>query len=506
MVEMLVSGFASILTIKGILLIMGGVILGLIFGSIPGLTATMAIAICLPITFGMHPIDGMALLMGLYIGGVSGGLIPAILLKLPGTPSSIATTFDGYPMARKGEAGKAFNFAIVASFMGGLLSILVLILIAPPLGKVALQFGPFEYFAIIIFALSLISSLSGDSLPKGMMAGLLGIGFAMVGSAPIDAFPRFTFGATSLNAGFSLLPVLIGLFAISEILTNAEKTVKDNLKVDMKKISYKVTLKEYLSQGWNWLRSSLIGIGIGILPGIGGGTSNLVAYAAAKNSSKNPEKFGTGVPDGVVASESSNNAAIGGALVPLISLGIPGDTVTALLLGGLVLHGLQPGPLLIQNNGDIVYAIFAALLVANLFMILFLFLGMRGFVKMLSIPQNILMPVILGLCIVGAYGENGRVFDVGALFFFGLLGYLMVKFGFPLTPLVLGFILGPLLETNLRRGLMMSQGDFMPFLTSPIAAVFLIITAGSIGLKVYSNWKKKRSNNDQSFNLLEGEQ
>lgn len=506
MIDLLVSGFASILSLKGVLLIAGGVVLGLIFGSIPGLTATMAIAICLPITFGMDPIDGMALLMGLYIGGVSGGLIPAILLKLPGTPSSIATTFDGYPMARNGEAGRAFSFAIVASFLGGLLSIMVLIMIAPPLGKVALQFGPFEYFAIIIFALSLISSLSGDSLSKGLMAGLLGIGFAMVGAAPIDAFPRFTFGMPALDAGFSLLPVLIGLFAISEILINAEKKVKDNLKVNMKKISYKVSLKEYLGQGWNWLRSSLIGLGIGILPGIGGGTSNILAYVAAKNSSKNPEKFGKGTPDGVVASESSNNAAIGGALVPLISLGIPGDTVTALLLGGLVLHGLQPGPLLIQNNGDIVYAIFAALLVANIFMILFLFLGMRGFVKMLSIPQNILMPVILGLCVVGAYGENGRVFDVGALFFFGLLGYLMVKYGFPLTPLVLGFILGPLLETNLRRGLMLSQGDFMPFLTSPIAAAFLIFTVASIGLKLYSNWKKKRNSRSQQFELLEGEQ
>ncbi|WP_424236832.1 tripartite tricarboxylate transporter permease [Bhargavaea ginsengi] len=506
MIDLLVSGFASILSLKGILLIAGGVVLGLIFGSIPGLTATMAIAICLPITFGMDPIDGMALLMGLYIGGVSGGLIPAILLKLPGTPSSIATTFDGYPMARNGEAGRAFSFAIVASFLGGLLSIAVLIMIAPPLGKVALQFGPFEYFAIIIFALSLISSLSGDSLPKGLMAGLLGIGFAMVGAAPIDAFPRFTFGMPALDAGFSLLPVLIGLFAISEILINAEKKVKDNLKVNMKKISYKVGLKEYLGQGWNWLRSSLIGLGVGILPGIGGGTSNILAYVAAKNSSKKPEKFGKGTPDGVVASEASNNAAIGGALVPLISLGIPGDTVTALLLGGLVLHGLQPGPLLIQNNGEIVYAIFAALLVANVFMILFLFLGMRGFVKMLSIPQNILMPVILGLCVVGAYGENGRVFDVGALFFFGLLGYLMVKYGFPLTPLVLGFILGPLLETNLRRGLMLSQGDFMPFLTSPIAAAFLIFTVVSIGLKVYSNWKKKQNARTQQFELLEGEQ
>ena len=501
MIEMLLTGFTSVLTIKIILLIVMGVALGLVFGSIPGLTATMAIAICLPITYGMDPIAGMSLLMGLYIGGVSGGLIPAILLKLPGTPSSIATTFDGYPMAQKGEAGKAFSFAIVSSFLGGLVSIIVLIMIAPPLGKVALQFGPYEYFAIVIFSLTLIASLSGDSLPKGIMAGLLGIGFAMVGSAPIDAFPRFTFGFSSLDAGFDLLPVLIGLFAISEILLVAEKKIKNNKKIDIKKISYKVTMKEYMAQKWNFLRSSAIGLGIGILPGIGGGTANLIAYAAEKNASKTPEKFGKGVPNGVVASETSNNAAIGGALVPLVSLGIPGDTVTAMLLGGLILHGLQPGPLLMQNHGDVVFGIFAALLIANVFMALFLFFGMKGFIRLLSIPQQILLPIIITLCVVGAYGVNNRLFDVGALLFFGVIGYFMIKGKFPLTPLVLGFILGPLLETNLRRGLMLSQGDFTPFLTQPIAAFFLLVTILSLGWKFYSGWKKKRSTKDALLEL-----
>lgn len=492
MFEMLFAGFGSVMTLQIIMLIAAGVALGLVFGSIPGLTATMAVAICLPITYGMDPIAGMSLLMGLYIGGVSGGLIPAILLKLPGTPSSIATTFDGYPMAQRGEPGKAFNYAIVSSFLGGLLSIIVLIMIAPPLGRVALQFGPFEFFAIVVFSLTLIASLSGDSLPKGIMAGLLGISFAMVGSAPIDAYPRFTYGFTDMNAGFNLLPVLIGLFALSEIFLSAEKKVKKGLNAKLSKVNYKVTVKEYIAQGWNFLRSSLIGLGIGILPGIGGGTSNIIAYVAAKSSSKKSEEFGKGSPDGIVASESSNNAAVGGALVPLISLGIPGDTVTAMLLGGLVLHGLQPGPLLMQNSGDVVYGIFAALLIANVFMILFLFMGMKGFIRLLSIPQHILYPIILALCVVGAFGVNNRLFDVGALLFFGVLGYLMIKFGFPLTPLVLGFILGPLLETNLRRGLMLSQGDFMPFLTSPIAAAFLFVAAVSVILAIYSNHKKKK--------------
>lgn len=494
MLEMLVAGFSSVITVQIIFLIIIGVILGLIFGSIPGLTATMAIAICLPITYGMDPIAGMSLLMGLYIGGVSGGLIPAILLKIPGTPSSIATTFDGYPMAQSGKAGQALSYGIVSSFFGGLVSIIALILIAPPLGRVALEFGPFEFFAIVVFSLTLISSLSGDSLGKGIMSGLLGMAIAMVGSAPIDAFPRFTFGFSSLDAGFDILPVLIGLFAISEILINIENKVKSNKSVDIKKINYKVKMKDYFAQKWNFLRSTFLGLGIGILPGIGGGTANLIAYGTAKNFSKKPEEYGKGNPGGVVASESANNAAIGGALVPLVSLGIPGDTVTALLLGGLVLHGLQPGPLLIQNNGDIVYAIFAALIIANILMALFLFLGMRGFIRLLSIPQAILLPIILVMCVVGAYGVNNRLFDIGALFFFGIVGYLMVKGNFPLTPIVLGFILGPILETNLRRGLMLSNGDFTPFLTEPIAAAFLLITVIFLVFQIISNRKKKKAN------------
>src|SRR5699024_5193579 len=493
MFELLLDGINSVFTFKIILLIVAGVFLGLVFGSIPGLTATMAIAICLPITYGMDSVAGMSLLMGLYIGGVSGGLIPAILLKLPGTPSSIATTFDGYPMAQKGEAGKAFTYAITASFFGGLISIIALMLIAPPLGRVALQFGPFEFFAIVVFSLTLISSLSGDSIIKGILAAALGIVFGMVGSAPIDAFPRFTFGFDSLDAGFDLLPVLIGLFAVSEILITAEQKVKNNKKKKIDKIQYRVKLKEFLSQKWNFLRSTLMGLGIGILPGIGGGTANIIAYATAKNVSKTPEEFGKGHPGGVVASESSNNAAIGGALVPLISLGIPGDTVTAMLLGGLVLHGLQPGPMLIQNHGDVVYGIFAALIIANILMALFLFLGMRVFVKLLSIPQQILLPIILILCVVGAFGVNNRIFDVGSLIFFGIIGYFMIKGKVPLTPLVLGFILGPILETNLRRGLMLSEGSFVPFLTEPIAAAFLLLTVFSIGLKLFMNYRKKVS-------------
>ncbi|MFC0274372.1 tripartite tricarboxylate transporter permease [Metabacillus herbersteinensis] len=492
MFELFVDGFSTVLNFKTMGFILAGVVVGLIFGAIPGLTATMAIAIALPITFGMVPVDAMSLLMGLYIGGVSGGLIPAILLKLPGTPSSIATTFDGYPMAKKGRAGAAFGYAIVFSFLGGLFSILILMLLAPPLAKVALKFGPFEYFAITIFALTMISSLAGNSLVKGLLAGLMGIALAMVGAAPIDAFPRFTFGNSALDAGFNLLPVLIGLFAVSEIINVSETKIKKGQSIQYAMKGFGFSLRDFYKQGWNGLRSSLIGTGIGILPGIGGGTANIIAYVTAKNQSKTPEKFGKGIPDGVVASETANNAAVGGALIPLISLGIPGDTVTALLLGALVVHGLTPGPLLFQNNGDVVYGIFAALLIANFAMIAFLYWGMRVFTRVLSIPQYILLPVIMVLCVVGAIGVNNRLFDAGALLFFGVLGYIMLKFKFPVAPIILGFILGPLLETNLRRGLMYTKGDFLPFLTQPIAALFLSLALLSIILKIRGNYKKKK--------------
>ena len=487
------NGFLSMLTIYHILIIAFGVFLGIVFGSIPGLTATMAVAIFLPITFTMEPVSGMALLMGLYIGGMSGGFIPAILLKLPGTPSSIATTFDGYVMAQDGKASKALGLAIVSSFSAGLISIVILIFVSPLLANVAIEFGPFEYFAITMFALTLISSLSEGSITKGMLSGLLGLMIAMVGAAPIDAFPRFTLGMNSLDGGFNLLPALIGLFAVSEVILISEQKIKKiekKLAIDKVK-GFGFTVKEYMSQIWNFIRSTIIGVAIGILPGLGGSTANIVAYATAKSQSKTPEKFGKGHTPGVVAPEAANNAAVGGALVPLLALGIPGDTVTAMILGGLIIHGIQPGPLFFSGHTEVAYGIFAALLIANLFMILFLFFGMRGFVKILSIPRHILMPIIIVLCVVGAFAENNRIFDMWALLFFGIIGYLLLKFKFPITPIILGFILGPIAELNLRRGLMTTQGDFLPFITQPIPMAIWIVTLIFVIFSIRNKYKRK---------------
>lgn len=494
---MLIEGLLSILALKTIGLIFFGTVLGIVFGAIPGITVTMGVALFLPITFGMQPIEALSLLMGLYIGGTSGGLISAILLNIPGTPASIATCFDGHPMAARGEAGKALGVGIVYSFLGGMFSLLVLMLLAPVVAEFALQFGAYEYFSIGVFSLTMISSLSGGSLVRGLVSALLGMIFAFVGMAPITAYPRFTFGFESLDAGFSLLPALIGLFAISQILEEAaqKKGVKVTTVTNYKIKGFGFSFREFRSQTVNFLRSSVIGTGIGILPGLGGAICNIVAYGAAQKQSKYPEKFGTGIIDGIVASETSNNASTGGALVPLMTLGIPGDNTTAIILAGFMIHGITPGPLLFSTNGLLVYGIFAALIVANLCMLVAEFAGMRIFVRILSVPKHILLPIVGIMCVIGSYGLNNRVFDVWTMLLFGVLGYFLKKLEIPSAPLLLGFILGPIVEVSLRRGLMKSHGDFAPFITEPISGVILFITllvvAGTIAGEIRKHRKKR---------------
>lgn len=489
---MVQEGLLSVLNVNCLVIILLGVVVGIIFGSIPGLTSTMGVALCLPITFSMSALNAIALLVAVDVGGTSGGLISAILLKIPGTPSSVATTFDGAPMAEKGEAGKALGVGILYSFIGTVLSIVALIFIAPSLANVALKFGPYELFAICLFALTLISSMVGNNIVKGLMSGVMGITFSLVGYASIGGANRFTFGSKDLANGFDMLSVMIGLFAVAEILKVGFEGL-DGKKATLMKYKMKgfgVTLKEFKEQFWNMLRSALIGIGIGILPGIGGATSNIVAYTAAKSQSKYPEKFGTGIIDGVVASETSNNASIGGSLIPLLTLGIPGDTVTAMMLGGLMLHGITPGPLLFQNSGVLVYGVFAAFILATIMMLVVEYSGIRLFIKVLSVPKYILLPLILTLCVVGTYGTNHRLFDVWTALLFGVLGYFMSKYKFPQAPLILGFVLGSIVEQNLIRGMMYANNNFWAFFQSPIAAVFLIF---SIAAVIYTVIKEIRS-------------
>ncbi|MBE6904980.1 MAG: Tat pathway signal protein [Ruminococcaceae bacterium] len=492
---MFAAGLSLVMNPFCIALIIVGVIVGIIFGSLPGLTATMGIALCLPLTFSMEPIQGLSLMMGIFIGGISGGLISAILIKIPGTPSSVATTFDGGPMADHGEAGKALSIGVFYSFLGTLFSIVALIFIAPSLADFALRFGPYELFAIGVFSLSMVGSLVSGSVVKGLTSCVLGLLLAQVGAAPSSGALRYTFGFHELDAGFDILVVLVGLFAISEVLASAQEgigansgTIREKYKISLTG----VTWKEFKEQSLNMIRSALIGIGIGILPGIGGGTSNIIAYAVAKNQSKHPEKFGTGIPDGIIASETSNNASVGGALIPLLTLGIPGDTATALLLGAFMIFGITTGPMLFQTNGDLVYGIFVATIIATIAMYILELGGMRIFVKVLSVPRYILLPIVVALCVVGTFGNNSRVFDAFAAVLFGVVGYMMQKFEFPLPPFILGFILESLIETNLVRGLMVSGGSFLPFLSSPIGDMFLAIAVASIVFAVRKEIKNRR--------------
>lgn len=492
-------GLGLVATPFNLILITLGVIVGIIFGAIPGLTAATAVALFLPMTFGMTPVQGISLLIGLYIGGISGGLVSAILLKIPGTPSSIATCFDGNPMAKRGEAGKALGIGIFTSFVGGIISTIILVFIAPPIAQFALKFGPWEYFAIGVFSLSMIASLVSGSVAKGLASAAIGLVLAMIGTGPVDAAQRLTFGFTSMEAGLDILPVMIGLFAVSELFVTAETVYRGDTKpIKFELKGWGFSMKEYFGQKFNILRSAMIGTGIGILPGIGGGTSNILSYLAAKNQSKYPEKFGTGIIDGVIASETANNATIGGALIPLMTMGIPGDGVTALLLGALMLHGISPGPLLFTNQWELVYSIFGAVLIANFVMLAAMYLGIRPVAKILEVPKHILFPIIMAICVVGAYSLNNRVFDIWTLLILGVLGFYMDKYGFSLTPVVLGFILGPIVELNLRRGLMANHNSMVTILKSPIAMIFLSIAIISVVMAVVKEVRLGRKQKKQT--------
>lgn len=494
---MIAQALMNIFNPTCLLLICLGVCVGIIFGSIPGLSATMAVVLFLPLSFGLEPANGISLLIGLYMGGISGGLISAILLKIPGTPSSIATVLDGGPMADKGEAGKALGAGILYSAIGSLISIVALIYISPYLAALTLKFTPVEYFAIAIFSLSIIASLSGDSLVKGLLAGLLGIGFSLVGMAPIDAISRFTFGSFDLMGGFNIIVLLVGVFAVTDIIMAGlgRKHLDDAYQKKPYHLKgFGITLKEFKEQFGNMIRSSLIGIGIGILPGIGGNVAGLLSYTATKNASKYPEKFGTGIVDGVIASETSNNAVIGGSLIPLLTMGIPGNTVAAVLLGGLTIHGINPGPLIFQKSGVYVYGISFALIVATLAMLVFERGALPIFVKLLDVPKHILLPIVMVCCAVGAFSSSSRVFDIWCILGFGMLGVVMKYFKIPSTPLIIGFILGPMTEENLRRALQASAGSISVFFTRPISLGFLVAGFLFVAYILYNKYKNNGEN------------
>lgn len=458
-----------------------GVFLGVMFGCIPGLSGTTALVLVLPLTYSLQSMPAFALIMGIFIGSCSGGMISAILLNIPGAASNVATTFDGAPMARNGEAGKALGTGIFYSFLGSIVGFFALFFLAGPIAKVAISFGPAEYFMMAIFSLTMVVALSSKNIFKGLAIACLGLLASMIGMSAVDGNIRMTMGIRALESGIDLMPALIGIYAVTELIKASKAyDVKAEQITSYKINGFGFTWREFKSQFLNFLQSSFIGAFIGILPGIGGMTANLVAYSMSKSTSKHPEKYGTGYMGGVVASEASNNACVGGAMIPLLALGIPGDTFTAMMLGALMIHGFQPGPLMMTNNSDFIYGIFVALIIANFMTVILQYFGIRLFVRMLKVPKHILMPIIMVLSIVGAIAVNNRLFDAWIVLIFGAIGVAMLKFNFPVTPIILGFVLGPMAERNVRRALMLSRGDWMTFLQRPVSLALLIAAIVSI--------------------------
>ena len=489
----LLQGFATIANPEVLLLMIVGTFGGLVVGALPGLSAFTALAIMLPFTFGMDSITGLCFLVAVYVGGCSGGLISAVLLGIPGTPASIATCFDGYPMAQQGKAKTALSAAIISSFVGGIFGAVVLSFLGPYIAKVALKLSPYDYFGLILFALTTVSSLAGDSLVRGLIACILGICLSCVGTDGLSSVYRYTFGITKLSNGFSMIPVLIGLFAVSQIMSNARD------KASMKSLDFSgtnqnsgetFTIFDYVKHIRMIVPVSLMGLVIGILPGLGGNISTLMAYSYAKNTSRHPEEFGKGCVEGVIASETANNATVGGAMIILLTLGIPGDNATSVILAGFQMNDIAPGPLLFKTQGKLVYAILAAFVLANVLFFLMEYFGLPIFTKMLSIPSMLLLPIVIVCCFLGSYCANNNILDILIMVLFGVLGYVLKKFKYPLAPMVVGFILSPMLELYLRRSLMKTQGAWLPILSSPVAGVCCVMTVVTILLTIRSKLKK----------------
>jgi putative tricarboxylic transport membrane protein len=474
--ELLFHGFATVLSGYHVVALVLGSFFGIIIGAIPGLTATMGIALLVPFTFGMNPFTGIVMLLGIYTGAIYGGGIASILIKTPGTPAAAATVFDGYPMAQKGLAGKAIGMATIASGIGGMFTAICLTFFAPILARFALRFSAPEYFALAVFGLSVTVSLTGKSPLKGIISGCLGLLIAMIGLDPMGGFPRFTFGTTQLSGGFSFVPMLIGLFALSEGFRQVEVILTaPKVSAVLKDILPK--LRELKECSVTFVRSCIIGLIVGITPAIGAETSCFVSYAEAKRTSKHPEKFGTGILEGVAAPQCAENASTGGDLLPMLTLGLPGDAATAVLMGALTIHNLQPGPLLFRDHADLVHQIFAGMITANL---VFVILGLtfaRFFAKVINIDRRFLVPLIFIACMVGSYAIGNDIFDMITCVVFGFLGYVMIRFDYPVSPMVLAQILGVMMESNFRRSMAMSQDNLSILVTRPIAVTILILAA-----------------------------
>jgi len=477
--ELFSTAFLGVLEWNTLLMIFLGVTGGIIIGSLPGLTATMGVALLVPFTFGLPFNQSIGMLLGIFSGSIYGGSISAILISTPGTPAAAATLLDGYPLTKKGEAGRALSMSVFASFIGGFAGALIMTFLSPQISKFALEFSAAEYFGLAIFGLSIIVSVSGKSILKGVMAGFLGLLISTIGMDPVTGYPRFTFGSMNLFEGPAFIPTLIGLFAIAEVFKGIENL--ESTKRTVSHISSLLPSFADIKKAWkDMAKSSVMGTFIGSIPGAGSDIAAFVGYSEAKRRSKHPEKFGKGAIEGVAAAESANNACSGGAMIPMLSLGVPGDAVTAILLGAFVIQGIQPGPMLYVEDLGTVYSVFSSMLVANIAMLIVGLIGIRFFTKAITVRKSILLPTIFVLSIVGAYSMRNNMFDVWLALSFGVIGYFLHRYRFPISPILLALILGPMAEANLRRALIIADNSLIDIISRPITAIFLILAVASL--------------------------
>lgn len=474
------TAFVEFLNPYTIVLTLVGCLVGMVLGAIPGLAGGTAITVLLPMTYAMDTNMAMAMLMGIYVGGDSGGYIGSILLGIPGTAANVATVYDGYEMTKKGKVTKALSIATVSNFLGTLPSLIVAMLACPVIAALAVKMGPWEYFSLAFMAITLVVSLSKGKMMKGFIGAALGLFITQIGYAPISATPRFTLNSYYLAGGFNMLTVLIGLFAGSMIMVDyatRDDTAKKTFDQKIEKFSFPG--KEIAENAFNIVRSFVIGLFIGFLPGMGPALSNVVSYSTAKNASKHPERFGTGCAEGLFAPEVANNASIGGAIIPMVSLGIPGDGTTVLLLSALTIHGINAGPLLQKNNPTLVSMIFVAGIISAVFALLIQIVCIRYLPKVLNVPYHYLYPAILIISFMGVYANTCNMFAVFSILGFTALGIWMTYAEIPVTPFVLSFVLGTTLETNFRNAISYANGDWTSFFTRPVSCILLLVAIGS---------------------------
>ena len=482
---------APLFSSKLMIVLFFGTLFGLILGVLPGLGPTTGGALILPFTMTLDPLSAIVLLTSIYCAGTYGGAITAILINTPGTPAAAATCLDGYPLAQKGEAGRALGMATVSSTVGGIFSLIILVFFAPLLAKLAYEFGQPEYFALAIFGLTMLASIGDGSPIKNLIAGAFGILISTIGKDFMTSIDRFTYGINELSEGIGFIPVVVGLFAISEMLT--QSTLLDQVfkRVALKAVKLP-SLNDYKQTWKTILRSSGIGSFIGVLPAEGGTVASLIGYSEAKRFSKKPEEFGKGSIEGIAGAEAANNAATGGAMVPTLALGIPGSATTAVILTGLIIHGVRPGPDLFREQPEFLYGIFGAMLIANVLFFIFGFFGAKIFARITLVPNKILWPMIFAVSVCGTYSLSQSIIDVWIMIFFGVLGFFMRRYGFSVVPVIIGLILGELVEGTLRQSLVIFDGNWLMFLTRPIALTFFILSLIALAFPLLRSKKKKK--------------